>query len=291
MAAGPSGARTKDMPKENQAIEGFFCPAKIFMEDLKAKKSSRPSKRKSTTQTPIGIFDWLAPHSDRLDPILDPTRFAVYSVILDVLNALDPAPSRLLDLGCGTGFLDQQILELLPESRITALDGSLAMLQAAKINLQDFEDRITLVKSDFRDPWEETLPDPVDTVVQYASLHHLSHDSLREVFARIASALRPGGWFINADFLDQRLPQPVARIQDFIADFRSQSARLDLGDDIALLEEFEKLQHASRESGNFDESPALAEQQIAWMIEAGFEFASRIYQDWQVSVFIARKPE
>jgi SAM-dependent methyltransferase len=279
------------MSKENQAVEGFFCPSKIFMEDMKAKKSSKPSNKKGKAEVSVGIFDWLAPHSERLDPILDPTRFAVYSVILDIVNALDPNPSRILDLGCGTGFLDGQILELLPESTVIALDGSLAMLQAARSNLQDFEDRITLVKSDFRDPWEDTIGEPVDAVVHYASLHHLPHEALREVFTRISSVLNPGGWFIHADILAQRLPGPVKRIQDFIADFRAQSARLDLGDDLALLEEFESIRETANALGEFKQSPALAEQQIAWMTEAGFEYATRIYQDWQVSIFIARKPE
>src|SRR5439155_26307479 len=43
----------------------------------------------------------------------------------------------VLDLGCGDGFLLQQVMSAFPVSRAVALDGSAAMLEKAEIRFQD----------------------------------------------------------------------------------------------------------------------------------------------------------
>jgi tRNA (cmo5U34)-methyltransferase len=281
------------MPSDNEAIGGFFCPNKILLQDLKGKKPGKASGRKKAPEPGGGVFDWLAPHYDSLGPVLDPSVFAVHSIILEVLNALEPSPVRILDLGCGTGLLAQQILEMLPDSHVFALDNSLAMLQVARGNLEDFMDRATLLKADFRDPWEDVLEGPVDAVVHYSALHHLPHPALREVLSRTAGILRPGGWFINADSINLTLPDPVRAVGNSIRTSRDEASRLDSGEMTGLLEEFGAIRAGSdcSDSDRIEEFPATSEQLVAWMIEAGFECSSRIYQDWNISVFLSRKPE
>ena len=278
------------MSNENEAIGGFFYPAKVHLEDLKVKKPGKGSKKAKNPEVGIGIFDWLAPHYDRLEPIIDPSRFAVHSIILDMLNALDPSPKRILDFGCGTCQLAQQVLELLPDSHIYALDGSLAMLQASKNNLIDFEDRYTLIKSDFRDPWEDAIGSPLDAVIHYGGLHCLPHHALRETLVRLCAAIRPGGWFFHGDAVDQQLPRAVEEIGAMIREFHSTSGRSDLGPDAGLLDELESIRQAAGMGENC-ETPASGEQQVSWLMEAGFEFAVRVYQDWNVSLFAAKKAE
>jgi len=280
------------MAQDNDTIDGFFCPSKILMgSEIMNKTGLNPNKKKIPVDTELGFFDWLAPYYERLQPVIDPTRFQTQSVLLDILNAIEPEPQRILDLGCGTGILTAQILELLPDSHVYAIDGSLLMLEAARQNLTDFGKHVTLAKADFRDPWEDVIDSPVDAIVHYIALHHLPHDALREVFTRLLGVLKPGGWLIHGDIIAERLPDPVHRIAQRIRKFQKESAILDMANGEELLEKFNEIRTADRANGRLTDVPAQSEQQIAWLIEAGFEFATRVFQDWQTSLFIARKPE
>jgi tRNA (cmo5U34)-methyltransferase len=52
------------------------------------------------------------------------------------------------------------------------------------------------VTADLEDP----LPDgPWDAVVSALAIHHLSDAAKRQLFRRVAGALRPGGVFVNAE--------------------------------------------------------------------------------------------
>ena len=279
------------MTYKKDTIDGFFCPSKIFMQDAIEAQESGTLMKKITETCESGFFDWLAPHYERLQPILDPSRYQAHSIILDILNTIEPAPETVLDLGCHTGMLTSQILELFPDSHVVAIDGSIAMLEEARINLEEFSDRITLAKADFRDPWEDAIDGKVDVVVHYTSLSCLPHDALREVYTRLVQILKPGGWFLHCDFTQERLPEPVKRIATSIREYQKNSMADDIPDGQKLLKRLEQVRHANEKKGRPIEVPALPEQQIAWLVEAGFEFATRIWQDWRLSLFMARTPE
>lgn len=278
-----------DMAYEKDAIEGFFCPSRILMGGETTNKKSAGKRKKNAPDTETGFFDWLAPYYDRLQPVIDPCRNQAHSIMLDVLNAIDPPPESVLNIGCRTGLLTSQILELCPDAHVYAIDNSLAMLQTARDNLRDFTDRITLAMADYRDPWEDIIEHQIDVIVHYGVLHHLPHDILREVYTRLATVLRPGGWFIHADFTAERFPEPVRGIAGSIRDFQTQCAMMDIPDCETILNELEEVRQADEERGRLAIGEAMPEQQVAWLMEAGFDFAVRIYQDWRTSLFLAGK--
>jgi trans-aconitate 2-methyltransferase len=126
--------------------------------------------------------DWDARTYDRIaDPM---TRWG--SAVLERLP-LDGS-ERVLDAGCGSGRVTELLAERLPGGRVVALDGSAAMIEAARARLARFGDRIEYVVADLGAP----LPiDPVDAVLSTATFHWvLDHDAL---FRNLAAVLRPGG--------------------------------------------------------------------------------------------------
>ncbi|MCK4721556.1 class I SAM-dependent methyltransferase [bacterium] len=127
--------------------------------------------------------------------------------------------------------------------------------------------------------------------MHYTSLHHIPHDALREVYTRLFKVLKPGGWFLHGDITEERLPGPVQRIAENIRDFQRSSVVDDLADGKKLIQRLDQVKNANEKKGGLLELPALPEQQIAWLVEAGFEFATRVFQDWRLSLFLARKPE
>ena len=59
---------------------------------------------------------------------------------------------RVLDAGCGTGRVTELLLRRLPDGTVIALDGSPAMIDAARERLAPFGDRVHYVVADLGKP-------------------------------------------------------------------------------------------------------------------------------------------
>ncbi len=109
-------------------------------------------------------------------------------------NVLGRLPLRgdetVLDAGCGSGRVTEQLLDRLPESRVIALDASPSMVAAARDRLARFGARVTYVVADLGRPLP-LEPASVDAILSTATLHWVrDHDAL---FGHLAAPLRPGG--------------------------------------------------------------------------------------------------
>jgi trans-aconitate 2-methyltransferase len=96
----------------------------------------------------------------------------------------------VLDAGCGSGRVTERLAERLPAGRVIALDGSPAMLAAARERLARFGGRVEYVEADLarRLPLRDAS---VDAVFSTAVFHWIEdHGSL---FRRLAAVVRPGG--------------------------------------------------------------------------------------------------
>ena len=90
--------------------------------------------------------DWDARTYDRVaDPM---TRWG--TAVLDRLPL--EGDERVLDAGCGTGRVTERLAERLPDGHVIALDGSPAMVDAARERLARFGDRVEYVVADLGRP-------------------------------------------------------------------------------------------------------------------------------------------
>jgi trans-aconitate 2-methyltransferase len=90
----------------------------------------------------------------------------------------------VLDAGCGSGRITQELMHRLPRGHVIALDASQSMVDAAHERLPGAELRRV-------DLLELELERPVDAILSTATFHWIAdHERL---FARLRAALRDGG--------------------------------------------------------------------------------------------------
>jgi trans-aconitate 2-methyltransferase len=133
-----------------------------------------------------GRGDWDAATYDRIS---DPqARWGS-----EVLGRLALAGDEVvLDAGCGTGRVTEQVLARLPRGRVIGLDVSPAMLIEAARRLAPYGPRVRLVCADLLQPLP--LARPVDAVFSTATFHWITdHVTL---FRNLAAVLRPGGQLV-----------------------------------------------------------------------------------------------
>jgi trans-aconitate 2-methyltransferase len=104
----------------------------------------------------------------------------------EVLGRLElDGDEAVLDAGCGSGRVTEELARRLPEGRVIAVDGSEAMIAEARERLGDGASYLVADLSELE------VEEPVDLIFSTATFHWiLDHDRL---FARLRAGLRPGG--------------------------------------------------------------------------------------------------
>jgi len=150
----------------------------------------------------VGHFDRWAPSYDR-----SWTQWIffrpVHQGVVGAAATVAAAPTRILDVGCGTGALLRLLCERLPQADLTGVDASPEMIRMAAAS-NPAPERLRFVQGT-----AEELPFPdsqFDLVLSTISFHHWADQQrgLREV----ARALAPGAPFVLADHF-ATLPQRV----------------------------------------------------------------------------------
>ena len=97
------------------------------------------------------------------------------------IEAIPFAPSRVLELGVGTGETTRRLLERHPDAEVTGLDSQPEMVFKAR------EHGIEVRLARMQDP----LPDgPWDLVISVLSVHHLDESQKRDLFRRVREQSR-----------------------------------------------------------------------------------------------------
>src|SRR3954470_843841 len=106
------------------------------------------------------------------------------SEVLGRLEGVAP-DAVVLDVGCGTGRVTEELVALVPRGRVRAVDAAGAMAERARPRRGDRAEIWC------QDVLALDVDEPVDAIVSTATLHWVTdHDRLWKVLAR---ALRPGG--------------------------------------------------------------------------------------------------
>jgi putative AdoMet-dependent methyltransferase len=157
----------------------------------------------------------------------DPIREAYDEVLTWVVReARIRATSRVLELGSGTGNLSR----LIPRcSELVCIDVSEQMETIARPKLAHIQNR-RFIKTDILEAFDCTDP-PFDSVISTYTVHHLTDDEKRLLFAKIYAGLLSGGRAVFGDLMLERKEETAPKIQEYLTKGDTKTAR-------AIKEEF-----------------------------------------------------
>ncbi|WP_237106952.1 trans-aconitate 2-methyltransferase [Nonomuraea sp. MG754425] len=149
-----------------------------------------------------------------------PDRETRFTALIDAVQALGRPDPVVIDLGCGPGSLSARLLERLPAATVIPVDADPLLLGLGRAAYP----QLPFVSADLRTSgWTELLglDRPADAAVSTTALHWISGPELKDVYAELATVLRPGGLLLNGDHLDtedatpalSRLEHEVHRIE------------------------------------------------------------------------------
>lgn len=171
----------------------------------------------------------------------------------------------LLDLGCGTGLELAPIFARFPALKVTGVDLAQGMLLRLREKYPD--KNITLLKKSYLGCSFGTAV--FDAAVSFETMHHMTHAEKRSVYTEICRALRPGGQYLEADFV-----------------------AVNQAEEDRLYAENCRLRRAEHISGgvlcHFD-TPCTVENQIGLLLQAGFRSAKLTWQQGNTALIIAEK--
>jgi tRNA (cmo5U34)-methyltransferase len=223
------------------------------------------------SDTAIGSFEAHAPEYNALRRKLIPPFDRFYGAAVDAISFGGNKPKRVLDLGAGTGLFSSLIADRYPEIKFVLQDGSPAMLeQAAELLGDKIEDSQV---SDLADPFPG---DSYCAVVSSLAIHHLDDAGKQDVYARAHEALKPKGWFVNAE----QVLGPTPLIEKEFARWHATEAN-------ALGTTDEEWAAAERRFQHDIRSPV--HDQMKWLTQTGFTDVECLFQDYCFAVLIGRK--
>jgi tRNA (cmo5U34)-methyltransferase len=209
------------------------------------------------------------------------------------LIPFDPgAGIRVLDVGCGYGFLTRSVLEAFPNARVVLHDYSEPMLEEAERQLSVFPDAVAFARGDLMTPdWVESVPGEFDAVVSSIAIHNVRFpERIRAIYGEIFQLVAPGGCFLNLDRIEspgglisaaERHAQLMVRRQERFAEmgrwYGLAEVEAELGSrrrpaDIGAAATGAAGPIASRE-------PATLVNQLRWLAEAGFSEVECFWRD------------
>jgi trans-aconitate 2-methyltransferase len=151
---------------------------------------------------------------------------------------------RVLDAGCGSGRLTEELVRRVPTGEVVALDFSVRMLDQARQRLAAFGERVEFVHGSLQ---EFALKMPVDGIFSNAVFHWVPDHA--EMFRCLHRALKPGGWLVAQFGGVGNLARTYGRAHE-----------------VGELERFRKHLEAGRESAHFEDVASTRER----METAGF---------------------
>lgn len=198
-------------------------------------------------------------------------------IMLEVVHHFTPNPKKIMDLGCGNGFLADVLLKTYLEASAVLLDHSKPMIENARVHMKKYQNRCEIIHGDFSHSISQYAKQgTVDCIVSGYAIHHLSHTKKKELYQQIYNMLAPGGIFINIEHTASVTPEIEKLYDKLFIDHLSISNKRDRED---VAKEYYK--RPDKEDNILERM----DTQIHWLKEIGFKHADCYFKWMELAVF------
>lgn len=137
----------------------------------------------------------------------NPTRPEQLDLMLTLIHDAYRPGDSVLDLGFGTGIIEEMIFQRIPTAHVVGVDSSPAMMARAHERLTPFASQFRAIECDLSAL--ETLEiEPCRFIISVQALHHLTDAQMQLAYRRIYNLLTPDGVFLLLD----RIAAPSAEL-------------------------------------------------------------------------------
>jgi SAM-dependent methyltransferase len=207
-------------------------------------------------------------------------------ILLSIIADEYRAGTTILDIGIGSGRVEELLFERIPEARVVGTDFSPAMIELADAHLARYRDRYEIVRQDLTRPWDVKLPKRDYSIAfSVQVIHNLADAHKRETLAFIEHALAPGGLFLLLDRIRVATP-------GLFPAYLSMWDRLDRErgiDPSKNRREGTTFEEHEQSVSTRGDQPATLEEHLRWLPEAGFAEVACLHLHGNRALFAARK--
>ena len=191
---------------------------------------------------------------------------------------------RFLDLGAGDGALSELMLAVFPRAEAVLVDFSEPMLAGVEERLAG-RGRWRVVRGDLSDPgWRRELPEGgYGAAVSSLAIHHLPAERKRDLFGEVFELLEEGALFVNLDYV--AIDGPLRGLWDEQLVANALRLERERGGSRSAAE----LEHELLDDADEDR-PDTVEDQLRWLLEAGFEGIEVHFKWAEAAVFGGMRP-
>lgn len=228
-------------------------------------------KKENHLDTVKGHFEYTYRDYNRLIPKLVPGYSELKNSITEFIKSLQLEKANILDLGCGTAILGEEILTISESCVYYGVDISEHMAKEARGRLSKFGERAVIFQEDFFNLDKLNLP-KLDVVVSMLAIHHFEDKmSIYQTIQKVVSANE--GVFILSDLvIDPRKNKEVYQFRkDHMANEGMSEKEID--------EWFQVF--------NEEDRPSTIEENFKYLTSVGFQ-PKVVWQNQSYATFVCK---
>ena len=216
------------------------------------------------------LEDWTDPETARAwdadQTTHNPTRAEQLDIMLTIIEDHYKQGKRILDVGIGSGIVEEMLFRRVPGAYVVGVDMSEAMVALAHNRLKPYVAQYEIALHDLRDIALFTLPaGEYQIAFSVQVIHNVADEYKRRIFEWIYGVLEEGGLFLLLDRMAVQSPT-------LFGAYKSAWDRLDRAEGTRMREGSTFEQHTSivRDRGD---QPAGLEEHLQWLRACGFDVA------------------